>query len=366
MREFVEDIHKKVYVNAILRGPGQVSFCQFIFKLMSIPMSAPMSISVPTICQHTFRLQSFINYYKNPDLVIKGNEPLPPSVFPLLTAASTPMSNIHYIHLLGYYKTAHRNHALVHYEEASSSPYFVYNLINRLKSVNILGQTYEGHNESGYNESGHHGSFIQANFYRSAGEHILAYTGQIQYLFTHSFTPPPTNKNNRQFLFMHYDQHVFAFIKLLIPADNHSRSLEDVDICYPTFSHDSHQSISTVHRILLQVATSEHTARQNSSSLKAPWEESPSVHSGLLKQRLCQKSSLTSGARRSTSQDHGVFNIGGTTPRMVALSTDQRRPFQAGLLAKIKGALRSSRPYSLTFHQTHPQTSHKTIGGLIP
>ncbi|OAD67635.1 hypothetical protein PHYBLDRAFT_151152 [Phycomyces blakesleeanus NRRL 1555(-)] len=139
---------------------------------MSTPMPTSIPITTPTICQRTFRLQSFIDYSKNPDLVIKGNEPLPPSVFPLLTAALIPMSNIHYLHLFEYYKTAYQNQALVYYEEASSSLYFVDNLINKLKSVNILGQTYKGQNESG-----HHGSLIQAKFYGSTGQHVLAYTG---------------------------------------------------------------------------------------------------------------------------------------------------------------------------------------------
>ncbi|OAD65941.1 hypothetical protein PHYBLDRAFT_175679 [Phycomyces blakesleeanus NRRL 1555(-)] len=258
MRKFIEDVHKEDYVNAVLRCPRQASFRQFTFKLISAPMSTSMPITVPTIRQRTFRLQSFIDYSENPNLVIKGYEPLPPSTFPLLTAALTPMSNIHYLHLLEYYKTAYRNQALVHYEEASLSPYFVDNLINKLKSINILNQTYKGHNESG-----HHGSLIQVKFYGGTGQYVLAYTGQIQYLFTHSFASLSTNNNNCQFRLMHYDQHVFAFVKWFMSADNHSRSLEHVDICYPTISHDSHQSILPVHRILLQVATAEHTTHQN-------------------------------------------------------------------------------------------------------
>ncbi|ESO04501.1 hypothetical protein HELRODRAFT_184698 [Helobdella robusta] len=175
------------------------------------------------------------------------------------------MSDIHYVHLLQYYKVAYNNEQLVHFQQASESPYFVDNTITLLKYINILGQVYKGKGESGSR-----GSLVQAKFIGSTGEHIIAYTGQIQYIFTHSFTPPPTSSSLIPLLhthcrptqLLHNSQHTFAFIKWYTPENDKSREYEHVETCFPTFSPDDFQCVLPVHRIMLEVATAEHTTRR--------------------------------------------------------------------------------------------------------
>ncbi|OAD81159.1 hypothetical protein PHYBLDRAFT_72980 [Phycomyces blakesleeanus NRRL 1555(-)] len=91
---------------------------------------------------------------------IKGNEPLPPSSFPLQSLKESTMSDIDYPQLLDYYKIAYVIPNLISYHDARLSQYFVNNRITKLKSIDLLGQTYIGNNSSGK-----HGSLVQAFFH---------------------------------------------------------------------------------------------------------------------------------------------------------------------------------------------------------
>ncbi|OAD74359.1 hypothetical protein PHYBLDRAFT_144807 [Phycomyces blakesleeanus NRRL 1555(-)] len=211
MKRFI-DVHKDDLVNSFLQSTRQTSAFPLLTKLIS--SFTPATIS--SIYQCTFHIQSFVKASEDPNVLVKGNEPLPPSTFPLSLKSATTMSDIHYAHLLQYYKVAYNNEQLVHFQQASESPYFVNNTITLLKYINILGQVYKGKDESGS-----HGSLVQAKFIGSTGEHIIAYMGQIQYIFTHSFIPPPTSSSLTPLLhthchpmqLLHNSQHTFAFIK---------------------------------------------------------------------------------------------------------------------------------------------------------
>ncbi|OAD67065.1 hypothetical protein PHYBLDRAFT_166755 [Phycomyces blakesleeanus NRRL 1555(-)] len=261
MKKFIEDVHKDDLVNSFLQSTRQTSAFPLLTKLTSSFTPA----TIPSIRQRTFRIQSFVEASEDPNVLVKGNEPLPPSAFPLSLKSATTMSDIHYVHLLQYYKVAYNNEQLVHFQQASESPYFVDNTITLLKYINILGQVYKGKGESGSR-----GSLVQAKFIGSTGEHIIAYTGQIQYIFTHSFTPPPTSSSltpllrthRRPTQLLHNSQHTFAFIKWYTPENDKSREYEHVETCFPTFSPDDFQCVLPVHRIMLEVATAEHTTRR--------------------------------------------------------------------------------------------------------
>ncbi|OAD76873.1 hypothetical protein PHYBLDRAFT_62932 [Phycomyces blakesleeanus NRRL 1555(-)] len=58
------------------------------------------------------------------------------------------MSDIDYPQLLDYYKIAYAMPNLISYHNARLSQYFVNNRITKLKSIDLLGQTYIGNNSS--------------------------------------------------------------------------------------------------------------------------------------------------------------------------------------------------------------------------
>ncbi|OAD74310.1 hypothetical protein PHYBLDRAFT_167725 [Phycomyces blakesleeanus NRRL 1555(-)] len=206
MKIFIEDVHKDDLVKSFLQSTHQTSAFPLLTKLIS--SFTPATIS--SIHQCTFRIQSFVKASKDPNVLVKDNEPLPPSAFPLSLKSATTMSDIHYVHLLQYYKVAYNNEQLVHFQQASESPYFVNNTITLLKYINILGQVYKGKGESGS-----HGSLVQAKFIGSTSEHIIVYT-----------------------------------------------EYEYIEICFPTFSLDDFQCVLPVHGIMLEVATAKYTTRR--------------------------------------------------------------------------------------------------------
>ncbi|OAD76892.1 hypothetical protein PHYBLDRAFT_142397 [Phycomyces blakesleeanus NRRL 1555(-)] len=128
-------------------------------------------------------------------------------MFSLHIKPSSAMSDVDYPHLLDYYKVAYHIPSLESYQFPSSFFSFVDNQITKLRSINLLGQVYKGCNDaSGCS------SFVQSLFLGSQGNNRLAYTGQIQYLFFHSFTPPVDN-TELQTRVVYQDKHVFVFVK---------------------------------------------------------------------------------------------------------------------------------------------------------
>ncbi|OAD73936.1 hypothetical protein PHYBLDRAFT_64889 [Phycomyces blakesleeanus NRRL 1555(-)] len=158
------------------------------------------------------------------------------------------MSDIDYPQLLDYYKIAYAMPNLISYHDTRLSQYFVNNRITKLKSIDLLGQTYIGNNSSGKR-----GSLVQAFFHSSNGQTSSLYTGQIQYLFIYSFTLPP-HPNHRAST-LHQDQHVFAYIQWYNLTNDNEHRDEGIAICLPEFSADNYHSILPVHRIHLEVAT---------------------------------------------------------------------------------------------------------------
>ncbi|OAD65558.1 hypothetical protein PHYBLDRAFT_165963 [Phycomyces blakesleeanus NRRL 1555(-)] len=102
MKKFIEDVHKDDLVNSFLQSIRQTSAFPLLTKLTSSFTPA----TIPSICQRTFRIQSFVEASEDQNVLVKGNEPLPPSAFPLSLKSATTMSDIHYVHLLQYYKVA--------------------------------------------------------------------------------------------------------------------------------------------------------------------------------------------------------------------------------------------------------------------
>ncbi|OAD73094.1 hypothetical protein PHYBLDRAFT_146407 [Phycomyces blakesleeanus NRRL 1555(-)] len=259
MKNFVQNAYKGDYVNAVLKSSSQIPFIHTLSKLVTTSIPAA---TVTTLSSRPFRLQAFVQGYTDPYNPPKGNEPLPPSTFPLKYKKPSVMDDSDYLHLLEYYQVAYNLPDLASYQDTSYNRPALDNQIIKLKSIDILGQHYRGTNNSTISR----GSLVQAKFVGSNGNIILGFAGQIQYLFTHSFQLPPTH-NLHLTRMVHDHQHVFAFIKWFRTSSDRSREDDGVEFCLPTFSPDSYHSIIPVHRILLEVATATIATSRNVSKM---------------------------------------------------------------------------------------------------
>ncbi|OAD70534.1 hypothetical protein PHYBLDRAFT_171283 [Phycomyces blakesleeanus NRRL 1555(-)] len=258
MRSFVQNAFKGDYANAVLKSSSHVPFFNILSKLS--PKFTPTT-TVITLSSHPFRLQSFLLASSNPHLPPKGNEPLPPSTFPLQLKKSSLMDETDYAHLLQHYKTSYDLPDLVSYQYATLTNSFVDNEITKLKFIDLLGQQYRGKNGSASC-----GSLVHVMFVGSDGRNTLAYAGQVQYLFTHSFTHP-SNSNLHLTRMVHDHRHVFAYIKWFNTSSDRSREDDGLEFCLPTFSPDSRHCIVSVHRIFLEIATARITTSRNVSKM---------------------------------------------------------------------------------------------------
>ncbi|OAD81253.1 hypothetical protein PHYBLDRAFT_72765 [Phycomyces blakesleeanus NRRL 1555(-)] len=221
-------MYKSDFVNSTLTCPTQAPFLLVLSKLVCLSTSVlTLPSASSTIVQPPFTLQVFVYSSETTRIPILGNEPLPPTSFPLSTC--------------------------VHYQNAAASPFFVNNQIIKLKLINILGQVY-------YSNNGTTGrrSYVQSLFLDSNRSTETTFTCQIKYIFIHSFTPPPTSPYYEANSTYH-DQHVFAFVNWLPLLGDKSREKDGVDICGSTPSPSNYHSILSVHRISLELAIANHT-----------------------------------------------------------------------------------------------------------
>ncbi|OAD70064.1 hypothetical protein PHYBLDRAFT_148631 [Phycomyces blakesleeanus NRRL 1555(-)] len=259
MKTFINDAYKGGYMRKVLTCPSLVPFIPLLQKLTSSATTTAnydSYVSYAPLSRQNFQLQQFVNIFLCLSPLTKGNEPLPPSSFPLCSLNASTMSDIDYPQLLHFYQLVYANPDIVSYHNASLCPYFVDNQITKLKSINLLGQIYKGKNSSG-----NCGSFVQAMFLGSNNITKTALTGQIQYLFIHSFTPPP--HPNSPVSQVHQKKHIFAYIRWLSITADKRRKTESIDVYLPNFMPDNYHSILPVHRIDMEVATATRKARNN-------------------------------------------------------------------------------------------------------
>ncbi|OAD67775.1 hypothetical protein PHYBLDRAFT_174093 [Phycomyces blakesleeanus NRRL 1555(-)] len=248
MTKFTADAYKANYIQNTLSCPSLIPFLPLFKKLTSTTTPITTYATYVPANQQPFRLQQFVDSSLSQAAPIKGNEPLLPSTFPLQSLKESTMSDIDYPQLLDYYKIAYDMSNLISYHNARLSQYFVNNQITKLKSIDLLGQTYIGNNSSGKCSS-----LIQAFFCSSNDRTSSLYTRQIQYLFIYLFTLPP--HPNYRASTLHQDQHVFAYIQWYNLTNDNEHRDEGIAICLPEFFADNYHSILSVHRIHLEVAT---------------------------------------------------------------------------------------------------------------
>ncbi|OAD67811.1 hypothetical protein PHYBLDRAFT_150900 [Phycomyces blakesleeanus NRRL 1555(-)] len=188
MRRYPEDAYKSDLARAIISciRPSHAG------RLVELIGSSASSASSP------FVLDDFIASANGNFDITKGNEPLPPSTFPLELERETSMKESEYLNLLAYYWETYDDQALCHYRQPGPDQKMVNNRIQKMKSIHLLGQVYKGGDGMAKR-----GSYIQALFRTSDDRFINAYTGQIQYLFVNTATNSFAGHSSR---------HVFAYV----------------------------------------------------------------------------------------------------------------------------------------------------------
>ncbi|OAD66175.1 hypothetical protein PHYBLDRAFT_175470 [Phycomyces blakesleeanus NRRL 1555(-)] len=249
-------IYSPVMLKSVLSSLHFNNWVDFVHACRHLPSASS------TIFQPPFILQAFVDSSETTRISILGNEPLPPTSFPLSVSKPSSTGDLDYPHLLEYYKLAYLTPDLVHYQNAAASPFFVDNPIIKLKSINILGQVYYGNNGT----TGR-GSYVQSLFLGRDGSKETTFTCQIKYIFIHSFTSPPMLPYYEADS-THHDQHVFAFVNWLPLLGDKSQEKDGVDICGSTPLPSNYHSILPVHRISLEVAIANYTTGLVQKKLK--------------------------------------------------------------------------------------------------
>ncbi|OAD78084.1 hypothetical protein PHYBLDRAFT_141949 [Phycomyces blakesleeanus NRRL 1555(-)] len=133
-----------------LQTPSQVSLIYELvdsFPTLVTVTAATTTTIVPTVpylstTSSGFNLKTFLDSAEVNIDNVKGNEPLPPSTFPLGLGEFVQMQEDEYTHLLEYYRTAYCDASLRGYREAIFGQLFVNNMIQKMQSINLLGQMY--------------------------------------------------------------------------------------------------------------------------------------------------------------------------------------------------------------------------------
>ncbi|OAD71012.1 hypothetical protein PHYBLDRAFT_171073 [Phycomyces blakesleeanus NRRL 1555(-)] len=250
MRQFIEESWKGDFVHRLLK-PMHALAC---FEIFDKFITTNNNTNTNTYLSHSFSISKYLEASQNISMIIRGNEPLPPSTLPLKTRPLSFMPKHEYDCLVGYYQAAYKNPQISGCKDVIDDSPFVNDWIEMVKSVDLLGQSYKGC--IGTNGRG---SYIQAYFTEQTGsEH--AYVGEIQYLFVHNFRPTVSSLTYRN---PHSSQHVFAFVKWFKSTSDKTRELEGVELLQDEFYKQDFQSILPVHRILLTVAIVDYKTTKN-------------------------------------------------------------------------------------------------------
>ncbi|OAD71935.1 hypothetical protein PHYBLDRAFT_146919 [Phycomyces blakesleeanus NRRL 1555(-)] len=123
MTKFTADAYKADYIQNTLSCPSLIPFLPLFEKLTSTTKPITTYATYASTNQQPFQLQQF-------------------------SLKESTMSDIDYPQLLDYYKIVYVMPNLISYHDARLSQYFVNNQITKLKSIDLLGQTYIGNNSS--------------------------------------------------------------------------------------------------------------------------------------------------------------------------------------------------------------------------
>ncbi|OAD66750.1 hypothetical protein PHYBLDRAFT_152021 [Phycomyces blakesleeanus NRRL 1555(-)] len=240
MRRYLEDAYKSDLAHGIIPCICP-SHAGLLVKLIGPSVSSASFASSASSASSAFVLDDFIASANANFDITKGNEPLPPSTFPLELERETSMKESEYLNLLVYYQETYDDQALCHYCQPGPDQKMVNNQIQKMKSIHLLGQVYKGGDGMAKRRS-----YIQALFQTSNDRYINAYTGQIQYLFVNTTTNSFAD---------HLSRHVFAYVRWYKETKLQPRVNEDVEVNEKDFVAENIKSILPVHRILVVIQT---------------------------------------------------------------------------------------------------------------
>ncbi|OAD79345.1 hypothetical protein PHYBLDRAFT_58395 [Phycomyces blakesleeanus NRRL 1555(-)] len=233
MKTFIEDTRKGDFVHNFLKTSGPFNFSGIFDKLVT--GYRPADSTTSTALYNWFSLPDFLDAAENPNLSIRGNEPLPPSALPLQKKAYEMMPRQEYDCLVGYYQAVYNDPTISSCKDVIQDTAFVNDWIEMLKSVNLLGQTFKGSREG-----------------RNGTKYV--YVGEI-----HPLVSTPHHRT------LQSSQHTFAYVKWYKASKETSKKIAGVEIWDVAFSLPDFQSILPVHQILLPVAIVDHTTLRNIS-----------------------------------------------------------------------------------------------------
>ncbi|OAD68281.1 hypothetical protein PHYBLDRAFT_150464 [Phycomyces blakesleeanus NRRL 1555(-)] len=122
MRKYLEDAYKADLAHTILLLVHITLHHFLIYELIGSVPTLATAISIPVtfylLTAYGFNLKNFLDSAVVTIDNVKGNEPLPSSVFPLNLEKFMPMEEDKYTYLLEYYKAAYNNTSLKSYRQA--------------------------------------------------------------------------------------------------------------------------------------------------------------------------------------------------------------------------------------------------------
>ncbi|OAD66215.1 hypothetical protein PHYBLDRAFT_175507 [Phycomyces blakesleeanus NRRL 1555(-)] len=251
MKRFLESSYNGDFCQAHLRNVTSPLLLSLFLKLSGCKIYNP-ALSPHPLIPSFFHLPTFLQSTEKPSKQTFGNESLPLSALPLCLKPPTTMRKSEYDCRLDFYKIEYDDDSLCSAKTTIRNCWFVNDRIQKISSINLLGQVYTG--GEGLVVRGSH---IQAKFIEKSGDSEERYAGRIKYLFLHDFTPNLTHTN----LFpCHNPQHVFAFVEWYKIPCHQSRIKQGIELYEPEFLKYDYDNILPVHRILSPIAIGSHVS----------------------------------------------------------------------------------------------------------
>ncbi|OAD67603.1 hypothetical protein PHYBLDRAFT_151116 [Phycomyces blakesleeanus NRRL 1555(-)] len=251
MKRFLESSYNGDFCQAHLRNVTSPLLLSLFLKLSGCKIYNP-ALSPHPLIPSFFHLPTFLQSTEKPSKQTFGNESLPLSALPLCLKPPTTMRKSEYDCRLDFYKIKYDDDSLCSAKTTIRNCWFVNDRIQKISSINLLGQVYTG--GEGLVVRGSH---IQAKFIEKSGDSEERYAGRIKYLFLHDFTPNLTHTNLSP---CHNPQHVFAFVEWYKIPRHQPRIKQGIELYEPEFLKYDYDNILPVHRILSPIAIGSHVS----------------------------------------------------------------------------------------------------------
>ncbi|OAD68012.1 hypothetical protein PHYBLDRAFT_163549 [Phycomyces blakesleeanus NRRL 1555(-)] len=177
MKRFLESSYNGNFCQGHLRNVTSSLLLSLFLKLSGRKIYNP-ALSPHPLIPSFFHLPTFLQSAEKPSKQTFGNEPLPLSTLPLCLKLPTTIRKSEYDCLLDFYKIEYDDDSLCSAKTTIRNYWFVNDQIQKISSINLLGQFYTG--GEGLVVRGLH---IQVKFIEKSGDSEERYAGCIKYLF---------------------------------------------------------------------------------------------------------------------------------------------------------------------------------------